>query len=40
LTVPELWLPDPLDDLAMTEVRLVMVSAIDKELMSDIELDQ
>jgi hypothetical protein len=40
LTVPELWLPDSLDDLAMTEVRLVKVSAIDKELMSDIELDQ
>jgi hypothetical protein len=40
LTASELWLPDSLDDLAMTEVRLVMVSAIDKEFISDTELDQ
>jgi len=40
LTAPELWLPDSLDDLAMTEVRLVIVSTIEKELISDIELDQ
>jgi len=40
LTAPELWLPDSLDDLAMMEVRLVMASAIEKELISDIELDE
>lgn len=38
-TVPELWLQDLLNDLAVTEVRFIVVWAISKKIIENIRQD-